>query len=96
MQNIVNEMSLLVSSIVSESSAGLFRINENIIRKVPILVQEKDRVSKLNSKLVLINSDVREIQSLVNDMKRINSFTRILNKLIASCSVFRIPFFKHT
>ncbi|KAJ3072074.1 hypothetical protein HDU98_004345 [Podochytrium sp. JEL0797] len=69
--------------LMNESSVGLFRIQEHILKKTPMIVAEKKVQLPLALQIEQKVSDLREAQELVGKMNRVTGFHRSVEMLKA-------------
>ncbi|KAI9327969.1 hypothetical protein BDR26DRAFT_874622 [Obelidium mucronatum] len=67
--------------LMNESSVGLYRIQEHIIKKTPLIVAERKAQQPLGTQIELAVSDVREAAVLVGKMNRVTGFHRSVELL---------------
>ncbi|KAJ3332695.1 hypothetical protein HDU76_013374 [Blyttiomyces sp. JEL0837] len=77
-----NDFGDAVLHLVNESSVGLYRIQEHVLRKTPQLYAEKRELSKLSGTLENAISDLTEAQHLVTNMRHIDGFVKCNEHLV--------------
>ncbi|KAJ3024431.1 UNVERIFIED_CONTAM: hypothetical protein HDU68_008163 [Siphonaria sp. JEL0065] len=80
-QEVTSATSDSLLQLMNESSVGLYRIQEHILKKTPVIVAEKKAQQPLSSQIELAVSDVREASELVGKMNRVTGFHRSVELL---------------
>ncbi|KAJ3141421.1 hypothetical protein HK101_003404 [Irineochytrium annulatum] len=76
-----NDISDALVYLLNESSVGLYRVQEHVFKKVPLLVAEKMDLAAVEEQVALASSDLAEAQDLVAKMGRIQGFSKSIDRL---------------
>ncbi|TPX32239.1 hypothetical protein SmJEL517_g04634 [Synchytrium microbalum] len=68
------EVSDLTTHLFNESSLGLYRIHENVHRRVPQLVRDRRELKLINDLLTKANKDLVEAKEITSSLKDITAF----------------------
>lgn len=68
------DVSDLIILLFNGSSLGLYRIQENIHRRVPQLVRDKQEIKSVSDSITKANRDLIEAKEIISTLTRINSF----------------------
>ncbi|TPX33799.1 hypothetical protein SeLEV6574_g08344 [Synchytrium endobioticum] len=69
-----SDISDLTLHLFNESSLGLYKIQENIHRRVPQLVRDKQEIKSISDSLSKANKDLVEAKEIIATLGRISAF----------------------
>ncbi|KAK3839847.1 MAG: hypothetical protein J3R72DRAFT_447271 [Linnemannia gamsii] len=70
-------MSETITGALNDSSLVLYRVNEHVHKKVPVLVQEKKALSSIRKDVETANEDMEDARLAISSLQRITEFGTI-------------------
>ncbi|KAI9295293.1 hypothetical protein K502DRAFT_324426 [Neoconidiobolus thromboides FSU 785] len=70
-------LSEYLQTFLNEISFTLYQLTDRIHTKLPKIVETKNKLNKCKNEVSLLNSDVKDIEDVINDLKCLDSLSKV-------------------